>query len=123
MRAPLVIELIAGSRVEREPAAPASVGLTIMQNGPPGTCIRFADESSVPLPTDQIVHADDDDGFARVGFGGMEFRGLHDGALVFVRVLDLRPPEMLSPERGLRMTLAPSMVTAVIVDGVRVWPS
>jgi hypothetical protein len=83
----------------------------------------FPDGRQVPLPTDQIVEADDAGGAARVGFGGMRFDGVEGGQLVFRRVRDLWPPERLSPERGVRMTLDPWMVAVVLVDGARAWPS
>ena len=76
----------------------------------------------MPLPTDQIVFAEDGGGAARVGFGGMSFEGMAGGQLVFVRVRDLQPEELLSPQRGRRMTLEPSMVTSIAVSGRVVWP-
>lgn len=82
----------------------------------------FADGARVPLPTDQIVLADDSGGGARVGFGGMSFGGTDNGRLIFHRVRDLQPEELLSPERGRKMTLAPHMVTSICVDGRQVWP-
>jgi hypothetical protein len=96
--------------------------LPIVQNGPPGTRVLFADGGKVPLPTDQIVFADDSTGNARVGFGGMSFEGLEQGLLVFYRVRDLQPEDQLSPQRGRRMTLQPAMVAAIHVDGRKVWP-
>jgi len=77
----------------------------------------------VPLPTDQIVFADDTSGSARVGFGGMSFEGMGESHLVFYRVRDLRPEEELSPERGRKMTLEPHMVSSIYVDGRHVWPA
>ncbi len=118
---PVVVEFIPGTRVEREP--PHTTGLPIVGNGPPGTFVVFAGNARVPLPTDQIVSADDTGGAARVGFGGMRFDGVEDGLLVFRRVRDLWPPERLSPERGVRMTLEPAMVTVVLVEGHVVWPA
>jgi len=117
---PLLIEFVSGTRVYREPDFVSK--LPIIQNGPPGTFVVFADGVKVALPTDQIVFAEDDGGIARVGFGGMSAAGLEDGQLVFYRVRDLQPAELLSPERGRRMTLEPSMVTSVSVDGRTVWP-
>jgi hypothetical protein len=96
--------------------------LPIVQNGPPGTFVLFADGRRVPLPTDQIVFAEDAGGVACVGFGGMSFGGLEDGMLVFHRVRDLQPDDRLSPQRGRRMTLEPRMVASLAVDGERVWP-
>lgn len=122
MDAPLVIDFAAGSRVERDAAvAFVQPALAIVQNGPPGTRVVFRDGAAVPLPTDQIVFADACDGFARVGFGGMRYDGVVNDVLVFVRVRDLAPAELLSPERGLRMTLWPWMVAVVRVDGRPVW--
>jgi hypothetical protein len=117
---PLLIEFVAETRLERDPdLAPK---LPIVQNGPPGTRVVFADGSKVPLPTDQIVFAEDATGRARVGFGGMSFEGLEDGLLVAYRVRELQPEALLSPQRGRRMTLKPEMVAAIYVDGRQVWP-
>jgi len=98
-------------------------GLPIVQNGPPGTFVRFAGGGQVPVPTDQIVSTDDAAGHAAVGFGGMSFEGVTDGLLVFYRVMDLLPEAQLSPERGQRMTFEPRTVAAVRVDGRQVWPA
>src|SRR5262249_12692224 len=119
--APVVVEFATGTRVYREP--PHTSALPIVGNGPPGTFVRFPGGGQVPLPTDQIVLAEDGDGAARVGFGGMCFDGVEDGKLVFRRVRDLWPAEQLSPERGRRMTLEPDMVAAVLVDGRHAWPA
>ena len=119
-RYPLLIEFIRGTRISREPAVVSS--LPILRNGPPGTTVVFGDGSQVPLPTDQIVFAEDAGGAARVAFGGMSFEGVDSGQLVFLRVRDLQPEELLSPERGRRMTLEPYMVASVAVDGLPVWP-
>jgi hypothetical protein len=117
---PLLIEFVAETRLERDPDRVPK--LAIVQNGPPGTRVVFADGSKVPLPTDQIVFADDATGCARVAFGGMSFEGLEDDFLVCYRVRELQPEALLSPERGRRMTLKPDMVAAIYVDGRRVWP-
>ena len=53
---PLLIEFAAGTRITREPEVVSQ--LPILQNGPPGTFVVFADGTKVPLPTDQIVFAD-----------------------------------------------------------------
>jgi hypothetical protein len=76
----------------------------------------------VPLPTDQIVLAEDGGATARVGFGGMSFEGMEGDQLVFLRVRDLQPKELLSPQRGRRMTLNPRIVASIAVDGRVVWP-
>jgi hypothetical protein len=117
---PLVIEFVRGSRLHRE--ADVVPRLPIVQNGPPGTSVLFAEGGRVPLPTDQIVSADDAAGFAAVAFGGMSFEGIEGGLLVFYRVRDLLPEAQLSPERGRRMTLEPRTVSRILVDGRRVWP-
>jgi uncharacterized protein (DUF952 family) len=97
--------------------------LPIAGNGWPGTFVLFPDGLRVSLPTDQIVRADDGDGRVRVSFGGMRFEGVAGGRLVFARVRELHPEDRLSPDRSHTMTLAPEWVTAVIVDGRRIWPS
>jgi hypothetical protein len=77
----------------------------------------------VSLPTDQIVFADDTDGAARVGFGGMSFTGSADGQLIFVRVRELQPEEQLSPARSHVMRLEARMVSSILEDGRPVWPA
>jgi hypothetical protein len=119
--APLLIEFIPRTRVYREPDAEPPK-LPIVRNGPPGTFVLFATGRKVSLPTDQIVFADDSTGSARIGFGGMRFVGMEDGALIFHRARDLAPEETLSPERGRRMTLDPSMVAAISIGGRQLWP-
>ena len=124
-----VVEFVRGSRVEKDPPVnrpasgrPASgANLRIVQNGPPGTFVRFADGSRVPLPTDQIVSSDEGASGARVGFGGMRFDGIEGGLLTFLRFRDLLAEHELSPERGRRMTLAPEMVAAVFIEGRLAW--
>ncbi len=117
---PLLIEFVTGTRVERE--AQVLPGLPIVQNGPPGTHVIFAGGHRVPLPTDQIVLVSHVAGAAHVGFGGMSFVGVEGDQLVFLRVRDLQPAELLSPERSRRMTLETHMVTSVSEGGRAVWP-
>jgi len=108
------VEFVQGSRIHREaPFVPAALALPVVQNGPPGTFVTFADGSRVPLPTDQIVSTEERAGAAQVGFGGMRFDGLEAGHLTFRRVRDLLAEHELSPERGRRMTLKPEMVAAM----------
>jgi len=116
---PLLVEFVAPSSIVREPDRISM--LPIIGNGPPGTFVHFPHGLRVSLPTDQIVFADDAGGRARVGFGGMEFVGLEDGLLVFVRVRELLPEDRLSPARSHRMTLDPRWVDAVSAEGRRVW--
>jgi hypothetical protein len=97
--------------------------LPIVGNGPPGTFVLFPNGFRVSLPTDQIVFGTDAGGRARVGFGGMEFVGSREGQLTFVRVRELHPDDQLSPARSHTMRLDPRWVSAILVDGVRVWPS
>ena len=98
--------------------------LRIIGNGPPGTFVLFPKEGMrVSLPTDQIVFADDADGHARVGFGGMQFVGPEEGHLIFVRIRELLPEDQLSPDRSHTMRLDARRVVAVAVNGRPVWPS
>jgi hypothetical protein len=121
---PLLIAFVPGTRVSRDPKFVEFVStLPILQNGPPGTSVVFKDGGKVALPTDQIVLAEDRGGAAHVGFGGMSFEGLEGGELVFLRVRDLQPEALLSPQRGRRMTLQPAMVASIAVDGRVVWPT
>jgi hypothetical protein len=114
-----VVEFVRGSRVERE--RDFVPGLPIVQNGPPGTFVIFADGSRVPLPTDQITSMEQRAGAARVVFGGMRFDGVEGGLLTFRRVRDLAAEHDLSPERGRRMTLEPETVAAVFMEERLAW--
>ncbi len=117
---PLLIEFVSGTRITREPEVTSK--LPILQNGPPGTSVVFRDGATVPLPTDQIVFTEDSGGAAHIGFGGMSFEGMDGGQLVFLRVRDLQPEALLSPQRGRRMTLEPGMVASIAMEGRIVWP-
>ena len=117
---PLLIDFTSPTSLLREPNRTSD--LTIVGNGPPGTFVRFPHGLRVSLPTDQIVFADDANGHVRVGFGGMQFIGLQEGHLVFVRVRELLPEDQLSPARSHRMLLDPAWVAAISVDGQPVWP-
>jgi hypothetical protein len=114
-----VVEFVPGTRVDKESVFVP--GLPVVQNGPPGTFVTFADGRRVPLPTDQIVLVEDQDGAARVGFGGMRFEGIEKGLLTFRRVRDLAAEHELSPERRRRMTLEPKMIAAVFMEGRLAW--
>ena len=116
---PLLIEFSHGTSIYRE--AETMSELPILRNGPPGTFVIFPEGKRVSLPTDQIVFTEASEA-ARVGFGGMSFEGIEDGFLVFYRVRDLQAEELLSPERGRRMTLEPGMVRSISVNGQVVWP-
>ena len=118
--APLLIDFATPSSIFREPNRVST--LLIIGNGPPGTFVIFPNRLKVSLPTDQIVFADDTGGRARVGFGGMQFVGLQDGQLMFVRIRELLPEEQLSPARSHTMLIDPQWVSAVSVDGRPVWP-
>jgi len=117
--APLLIEFAPQTSLYREPDRVSQ--LPIVRNGPPGTFVVFPDGMRVSLPTDQIVFADDTDGAARVGFGGMSFTGSEDGQLIFVRVRELQPEEQLSPARSHVMRLEARMVSSILEDGRPVW--
>ncbi len=95
--------------------------LPIIRNGPAGTFVVFPRGLRVSLPTDQIIFADDTGGYARVGFGGMQFAGLEEGRLMFVRIRELFPEDQLSPARSHKMLLDPQWVATIAVDGRPVW--
>jgi hypothetical protein len=118
---PLRIEFAPGTSLYRE--ADLVSQLPIVRNGPAGTFVVFPDGLRVSLPTDQIVFADDRGGRARVGFGGMRFTGMEGGRLTFLRVRELHPEAQLSPARSHVMTLDPSWVSSILVDGDAVWPA
>jgi hypothetical protein len=104
-------------RLEQNRVSP----LPIVGNGPPGTFVVFPDGLHVSLPTDQIVFTDAERGCARVGFGGMRFAGVEDGALIFHRVRELYPEDQLSPARSHTMILETRMVSAIWSEGRLVW--
>ena len=116
---PLLIDFVPPSSILREQNRMST--LRIIGNGPPGTFVLFPNGLRVSLPTDQIVFADDTDGRARVGFGGMRFVGSEDGYLVFLRVREVLPEDQLSPARSHTMLLDPQWVATVSVDGHPVW--
>ena len=95
--------------------------LPIVRNGPPATFVHFPDGFRVSMPTDQIVFADDTRGHARIGLGGMQFVGVEDEHLVFVRVREMLPEDQLSPERSRRMRLDPQWVQTIRAEGREVW--
>ena len=117
---PLLIAFAAPSSLLRETDRPSM--LRIVGNGPPGTFVLFPDGLRVSLPTDQIVHADDTGGHARVGFGGMQFAGLDGDVLVFTRVREVLPEDRLSPDRSHTMRLDRDWVAIVLANGQEVWP-
>lgn len=96
--------------------------LPVVRNGPPGTFLIVPAGVRISLPTDQIASADDGEGRARVGFGGMRFDGSRNGRLKFSRVRELHPEDQLSPDRSHTMWLDPEWVSAVSVYGARAWP-
>ena len=116
---PLLIDFAAPSSLVREQNRPSR--LPIVGNGPPGTFIVFPNGFRVSLPTDQVVFADDADGYAQVGFGGMRFTGSIDGRLVFVRERELYPEDQLSPDRSHIMRLDPHRIASISVRGRQVW--
>jgi len=120
-RIPLLIDFAQPTSLLREHDRVSA--LPIIGNGPPGTFVLFPNGLRVSLPTDQIVFADDTRSHARVGFGGMQFTGLEEGHLVFVRVRELFPEDQLSPARSHTMRLDPQWVDTISVDGRRVWPA
>lgn len=115
-----LVEFAPGSRLHRD--APVSSALPILNPVPPATWVVFADGRGLGVPTDQIVHGDAAAGAARVGFAGMRFDGVEDGALVFRRVAEMRPEHTLAPERGRVLEVRPADVARVLVAGREVWP-
>jgi hypothetical protein len=115
----LVVAFAPGSSLEREADRPSQ--LPIYRNGPPGTFVRLGG-LRVSLPTDQIVTTGQNGAGAVVEFGGMQFTGVEDGRLTFLRVRDLWPEERLSPARSWQMTLQSEWVASVHQDGRKVWP-
>jgi hypothetical protein len=116
----IVVEFLPGSRIYREPKGRS--GLAIVRNGPPGTYVLLPFEGwKVSLPTDLIVHATNEDGAAKVTFGGLQFQGPQLDRLVFKRVHDLLPLEALSPERGTTMKIELRFVSAVYDGEDAVW--
>ncbi len=116
---PLLIDFATPSSILREQNRISA--LRIIGNGPPGTFVTFPNGFRVSLPTDQIICSDDADGHARVGFGGMQFVGLEEGHLVFVRIRELLPDDQLSPARSHTMRLDSQRVATVSVNGHPVW--
>jgi hypothetical protein len=117
---PLLVDFATPSSIVREKNRVSP--LPIVGNGPPGTFVDFPDGLRVSLPTDQIVFADDTDGHARVGFGGMQFVGTEEEQLVFRRIREVLPEDQLSPARSHIMRLESHWVTSISVDGRPVWP-
>ena len=116
---PLLIDFAAPSSIFRERNRIST--LRIVGNGPPGTFVHFPNGLRVSLPTDQIVFADDTGGYARVGFGGMQFVGPEAGHLMFVRIRELLPEDQLSPDRSHTMRLDANWVAVVAEYGRPVW--
>jgi hypothetical protein len=116
---PLLIEFTAPSALRFERNLVST--LPVIGNGPPGTFVVFPTGLMISLPTDQIVFADAADGRARVGFGGMQFVGLQDGTLIFLRVRELFSEDQLSPDRSHTMRLDARWVATISVDGQHAW--
>jgi hypothetical protein len=116
----MLIDFVARTSLLLEQDRPST--LPIVGNGPPGTFVLFPDGLKVSLPTDQIVFADDSEGHARVELGGMQFVGLEDGRLTFVRVRELLPEHRLSPARSHKMLLDPQWVATISEGGRMLWP-
>jgi hypothetical protein len=124
---PVLIEFKTGSRIEAfEPVSPLSIenqATSDFDAKSPKTFVILSDDQRVALPTDQIVMAQDRDGSATIGLGGMSFEGMEDGNLVFWRVQDLLPEELLSPQRELKVMVSSDAIAHVHVNGQNVWPA
>ena len=116
---PLLIEFAPHTSLYRERELVSQ--LPIIRNGPAGTFVVFPGGLRVSLPTDQIILADDTGGYARVGFGGMQFAGSEEGRLVVIRIRELFPEDQLSSARSHKMLLDPQWVATIAVDGLPVW--
>jgi hypothetical protein len=130
-RIPLIVEFVSGSWLRREessypPLLPLVSESSVIETSAVETqmsYVVFANSSQVSLPTEQIVLFETEDQGARVGFGGMSFEGLRGGELLFCRVKDIWPDEMLPPTGwSEQVALRPEVVAAVYVDGRKVWP-
>ena len=115
----MLIDFVAPTSLLRERDRPSA--LPIVGNGPPGTFVLFPNGLRVSLPTDQVVFADDSGGHVRVEFGGMQFVGLENGRLMFVRVRELLPEHRLSPARSHTMLLDPQWVATISEGGRMLW--
>ena len=115
----LLLDFVTPSSIFREPDRAST--FRIIGNGQPGTFVLFPTGLRVSLPTDQVVYADDSNGLARVGFGGMHFVGADAEHLVFVRIREVLPEDQLSPARSHTMRLDSQLVATVTVDGRAVW--
>ena len=118
--APVVITFATPSTLLRQ--RPRASDLPIVGNGPPGTFVLLPHGLRISLPTDQIVAADDDEGRARVAFGGMRFVGVEGDRLVFVREREVLPEAQLSPARSRVMHLETAWIALAIANGRQVWP-
>ena len=117
---PLLIEFAPHTSLYRERELVSQ--LPIIRNGPAGTFVVFPGGLRVSLPTEQIILADDTGGYARVGFGGMQFVGSQGRHLVFLRIRELLPEDQLSPARSHTMLLDSQLVATVSVEGRSVGP-
>ncbi|HLD99257.1 MAG TPA: hypothetical protein VJB59_03295 [Bdellovibrionota bacterium] len=111
---PVTIEFIKGSRIHPASSAAPADEVT--------TWIEFSDGHRISIPTDQIILGEETNGAARIGLGGMSFEGLENERLVFWRVKDLLPDELLPAQRELKVTLDKGMVSRVLLHGTKVWP-
>jgi hypothetical protein len=117
---PLVIEFVPGSKIRHEKTEELSADL---DHAPlPGTFIQLPNGNQVAIPSDQVVLDEDAGGSARVGLGGMSFEGMENDKLIFWRVRDIMPEELVAPGSVDALTLEPQAVASITVQGTRVWP-
>src|SRR5687767_7623941 len=107
---PVVVEFAPGSRLLRQEHV----------SGLPNAVVLMPTGEQVAIPADQLVFDEDIAGAAHVGLGGMSFEGMKDDEFVFWRVRDLVPEEYQTSDD--RLTLAPGLVTRILVQGTQVYP-
>jgi hypothetical protein len=114
-RVPVFVEFQSGSRIEQNYQEASEHSL-------PETTVVFSNGESFPLPTEQVVFENTQDGAAQVGFGGMSFEGISHGEIILCRVKDVLPDEWCSPHFDGNLKLNTGKIKRFLVDGKQVWP-
>jgi hypothetical protein len=130
MNAPVMIEFAPGSWILNVEATEASVIGAEFEFSPAitnSTFVVLPSGEKIEIPSDQIVHSDEAAGLVRIGLGGMSFEGVRrEGRdaekLVFWRVKELLPEELLPVGRDPMIAMGPEAVSKIVVQGTQVWP-